>query len=145
LNDWWAKEDDAEFSRRTKKLGAQYAAISPLPGLNVNGDLTMGENIADVAGLAMAYRAYQLSLKGKPAPVIDGFTGDQRFFIGWAQVWARKYRDDELRRRLMTDPHSPSEYRANVVVSNLPAFYTAFDVKPEDKMFRPEAQRVKIW
>jgi predicted metalloendopeptidase len=145
LNDWWAKEDDVEFTRRTKRLGAQYNAMSPLPGLNVNGDLTMGENIADVAGLAMAYRAYRLSLNGMAAPVVDGFTGDQRFFIGWAQVWARKYREDELRRRLLTDPHSPSEYRANVVVSNLPAFYAAFGVKAEDKMFRPEAQRVKIW
>jgi putative endopeptidase len=145
LNDWWAKQDDAEFKRRAKKLGAQYKAVSPLPGLNVNGDLTMGENIADVAGLAMAYRAYQLSLNGKPAPVIDGFTGDQRFLIGWAQVWARKYREDELRRRLLTDPHSPSEFRTNVVVSNLPVFYSAFDVKPSDKLFRAESERVRIW
>jgi putative endopeptidase len=145
LNDWWAKEDDAEFTRRAKRLGSQYNAVSPLPGLNVNGDLTMGENIADIAGLAMAYRAYKLSLNGKEAPVIDGFTGDQRFLIGWAQVWARKYREDELRRRLLTDPHSPSEFRANVVVSNLPVFYSTFDVKPSDKMFRPEPERVRIW
>jgi len=145
LNDWWAKQDDAEFTRRTKKLGAQYNAASPLPGLHVNGDLTMGENIADVAGVAMAYRAYKLALGDKAAPVIDGFTGDQRFFIGWAQVWARKYREDELRRRLLTDPHSPSEYRSNIVVSNQPAFAAAFDVKQGDKMFRPEAERVKIW
>ena len=96
----------------------------------------MGENIADLAGVAMAYRAYKLSLNGKPAPVIDGYTGDQRFFIGWAQGWARKYRDDELRRRLLTDPHSPSEYRTNVIVANLPEFYSAFDVKPGDKMYR---------
>lgn len=145
LNDWWAKKDDAEFTRRAKQLGAQYDAASPIDGLHVNGELTMGENIADVAGLTMAYRAYKLALNGKEAPVIDGFTGDQRFFIGWAQVWARKYREDELRRRLMVDPHSPSEYRANIVVSNQPAFYTAFDVKPADKMFRPERERVKIW
>ncbi len=145
LNDWWAKEDDVEFNRRTKQLGAQYAAMSPLPGLHVNGDLTMGENIADVAGIAMAYRAYQLALDGKEAPVIDGFTGDQRFFIGWAQVWARKYRDDELRRRLLTDPHSPSEYRTNVVLTNQPAFIRAFEVEPKDKMFRPDAERVRIW
>ena len=145
LNDWWAKQDDAEFTRRAKQLGQQYSAVSPIEGLHVNADLTMGENIADVAGLTMAYRAYKLSLNGKEAPVIDGFTGDQRFFIGWAQVWARKYREDELRRRLMVDPHSPSEYRANVVVTNMPAFYTAFDVKPTDKMFRPEAQRVRMW
>jgi predicted metalloendopeptidase len=145
LNDWWAKKDDEEFTRRTKRLGAQYSAVTPLPGLHINGDLTMGENIADVAGLAMAYRAYKLSLNGQEAPVIDGFTGDQRFFIGWAQVWARKYREDELRRRLLVDPHSPSEARANIVVANLPTFYSAFDVKPTDKMFRPEAQRVRIW
>jgi putative endopeptidase len=145
LNDWWAKKDDEEFTRRTKQLGAQYNAVSPLPGLHVNGELTMGENIADIAGVAMAYRAYKLSLDGKEAPVIDGFTGDQRFFIGWAQGWARKYREDELRRRLVVDPHSPSESRTNVVVSNIPAFYTAFDVKPTDKMFRPEAERVRIW
>ncbi len=145
LNDWWAKKDDEEFTRRTKRLGAQYSAVTPLPGLHINGDLTMGENIADVAGLAMAYRAYKLSLNGQEAPVIDGFTGDQRFFIGWAQVWARKYREDELRRRLLVDPHSPSEARANVVVANIQAFYSAFDLKPTDKMFRPEAQRVRIW
>jgi len=145
LNDWWAPQDNAEFARRAQQLGAQYSAIAPLPGVHLNPDLTMGENIADVAGVAMAYRAYQLSLDGREAPVIDGFTGDQRFFIGWAQGWARKYREDELRRRLVTDPHSPSEYRTNVVVANIPAFYSAFDVKPGDKMFKPEAQRVRIW
>lgn len=145
LNDWWAPEDNAEFTRRAKQLGAQYNALSPLSGLFVNGDLTMGENIADVAGLAMAYRAWQVSLRGKPAPVIDGYTGEQRFFIGWAQGWARKYRDDELRRRLLTDPHSPSEYRTNNVVSNLPEFHAAFDVKPGDKMYKAPADRVRIW
>lgn len=145
LNDWWAPEDNAEFTRRAKQLGAQYNALSPLAGLFVNGDLTMGENIADVAGLAMAYRAWQVSLRGKPAPVIDGYTGEQRFFIGWAQGWARKYRDDELRRRLLTDPHSPSEYRTNNVVSNLPEFHAAFDVKPGDKMYKAPADRVRIW
>ncbi len=145
LNDWWAPEDNAEFTARAKQLGAQYNALSPLPGLFVNGDLTMGENIADVAGLAMAYRAWQLSLRGKSAPVIDGYTGEQRFFIGWAQGWARKYRDDELRRRLLTDPHSPSEYRTNNVVANLPEFHAAFDVKPGDKMYKAPAERVRIW
>jgi predicted metalloendopeptidase len=93
----------------------------------------------------MAYRAYRLALEDGEPPVIDGFTGEQRFFIGWAQVWARKYREDELRRRLLIDPHSPSEYRVNVVVANLPAFLQAFDVKPEDRMFRAEGERVKIW
>ncbi|MGH8188231.1 MAG: M13 family metallopeptidase, partial [Steroidobacteraceae bacterium] len=145
LNDWWAPADNEEFTGRAQQLGAQYAALSPLPGLNVNGELTMGENIADLAGLAMAYRAYKLSLGGKPAPIIDGYTGDQRFFIGWAQGWARKYRDDELRRRLLTDPHSPSEYRTNAVVMNIEEFQRAFDVKPGDRMYRPPAQRVRIW
>ena len=145
LNDWWQKQDDAEFTRRAKQLGAQYAAMSPLQGLNVNPELTMGENIADVAGVSMAYRAYRLALEDGEPPVIDGFTGEQRFFIGWAQVWARKYREDELRRRLLIDPHSPSEYRVNVVVANLPAFLQAFDVKPEDRMFRAEGERIKIW
>ncbi|MBL8264896.1 M13 family metallopeptidase [Steroidobacter sp.] len=145
LNDWWAPEDNAEFTRRAKQLGAQYSALSPLPGLNVKGDLTMGENIADLAGLAMAYRAWQLSLRGQSSPVIDGYTGEQRFFIGWAQGWARKYRDDELRRRLLTDPHSPSEYRTNTVVSNLPEFHAAFGVQPGDKMYKAPAERVKLW
>jgi putative endopeptidase len=145
LKDWWAPADNEEFTRRAKAFGAQYAAVGPLPGTTVNPDLTMGENIADLAGVAMAYRAYRLSLKGKEAPVIDGFTGDQRFFIGWAQGWARKYRDDEMRRRLLTDPHSPSEFRTNVIVANLPEFYRAFDVKPGDKMYRAPADRVKIW
>lgn len=145
LNDWWTPEDNAEFTRRAKQLGAQYGALSPLPGLTVNGDLTMGENIADLAGLAMAHRAWRLSLRGKPAPVIDGYTGEQRFFIGWAQGWARKYREDELRRRLLTDPHSPSEYRTNAVVANLPEFHAAFDVKPGDKMYKAPAERVRIW
>jgi putative endopeptidase len=145
LNDWWAPKDNEEFLRRTKALGEQYGAAAPLPGQKLNPDLTMGENIADVAGLTMAYRAYKLSLKGQEAPVIDGYTGDQRFFIGWAQGWARKYRDDELRRRLLTDPHSPSEYRCNIVVANLDAFQSAFDLKPGDKMYREPTQRVKIW
>jgi putative endopeptidase len=145
LNDWWTPADNEEFTRRAKLLGAQYAALSPLPGLNVNPDLTMGENIADLAGLAMAYRAYKLSLNGKEAPVIDGVTGDQRFFIGWAQGWARKYREDELRKRLLTDPHSPSEYRTNAVVMNIDAFHEAFGTQPGDKMYRAPQERVRIW
>jgi putative endopeptidase len=145
LNDWWEPSDSEEFTKRTQALGAQYSALSPLPGLHVNGDLTMGENIADLAGISMAYRAYKLSLAGKQAPVIDGFTGDQRFFLGWAQGWARKYRDDEMRKRLLIDPHSPSEYRTNAVVMNVPAFFAAFDIKPGDKMYRAPEQRVTIW
>jgi predicted metalloendopeptidase len=145
LSDWWAPEDNEQFMQRARALGAQYSALSPIDGLKVNGDLTMGENIADVSGLAMAYRAYRLALAGRTAPVIDGLTGDQRFFIGWAQVWARKYRDDELRKRLLTDPHSPSEYRANTVLGNLDVFYEAFGVQPGDRMYRDPVTRVKIW
>ena len=145
LNDWWTAADRTEFEKRTAALATQYDAFEPFPGFHVNGKFTMGENIGDLAGMTMSYRAYQLSLGGKPATTIDGFTGDQRFFIGWAQVWARKYRDDNLKQRLATDPHSPSEYRANGTVRNIPAFYTAFDVKEGDKLYLAPDQRVKIW
>jgi endothelin-converting enzyme len=110
LRDWWTEEDNGRFQARAGALVNQYAAFSPLAGLNVNGELTLGENIGDLSGLAVAYKAYRLAQDGATPPVIDGFTGDQRFFIGWGQIWARKYRDDELRKRLLTDPHSPSEY-----------------------------------
>lgn len=145
LNNWWDDADDKEFRVRADALTKQYNAFSPIAGLNVNGELTLGENIADLVGIAMAHRAYRLSLNGKEAPVLDGFTGDQRFFIGFAQVWARKYREDEMRKRLLTDPHSPSEYRVNGIVVNQPAFYAAFNLKPEDKMYRAVEARVKIW
>jgi len=145
LNNWWTDADDAEFRARSGKLVNQYKGYSPLPNQFLNGELTLGENIADLAGVAMAYRAYRLSLNGKKAPVIDGFTGDQRFFIGYAQVWARKYREDEMRKRLLTDVHSPSEYRVNGIVANQPEFYKAFDVKAKDKLFIDAKERVKIW
>jgi putative endopeptidase len=145
LNNWWTDQDDKEFKARAGLLVKQYASYAPLPGQNVNGELTLGENIADLAGVAMAYRAYKLSLKGKKPHKIDGYTGEQRFFIGWAQVWARKYREDEQRKRLLTDPHSPSEYRVNGVMANLAEFYAAFDVKPGDKMYVPPEARVRIW
>ena len=145
LRDWWTAEDATEFTARAQGLVDQYAAYSPMEGEYLNGELTLGENIGDLAGLTMAYRAYQHSLGGKEAPVIDGFTGDQRFFLGWAQVWARKYRDQELLRRLKVDPHSPSEYRTNGTVSNIPEFYAAFDVQEGDGMYIAEKDRVKIW
>ncbi len=145
LRDWWTEEDAAEFKVRAQGLVDQYAGYSPLEGEYLNGELTLGENIGDLAGLTMAYRAYRRSLDGEEAPVIDGFTGDQRFFLGWAQVWARKYRDKELLRRLKIDPHSPSEYRANGTVSNIPEFYAAFDVQEGDGMYLAEEDRVKIW
>jgi predicted metalloendopeptidase len=145
LNNWWTDADDKEFRARTAKLVKEFAGFSPLPNQFVNGELTLGENIADVSGVAMSYRAYKLALKGKQAPMLDGFTGDQRFFIGYAQVWARKYREDEMRKRLLTDPHSPSEFRVNGIVANQPEFYSAFKVTAKDKLFREPAERVKIW
>jgi predicted metalloendopeptidase len=145
LRDWWTEQDKKEFKARTEALASQYDQFEPLPGVHVNGKFTLGENIGDLGGLTIAYKAYKLSLGNKPAPVIDGFTGDQRFFIGWAQVWARKYRDEELKRRINVDPHSPSEYRTNGVVRNMPEFIEAFNVKEGDGLYLPPEQRVKIW
>jgi len=145
LQSWWTDADRKAFEARTKQLIAQYDAYEPLPGHRVQGALTIGENIGDLGGASIAYQAYKLSLKGKTAPVLDGFTGDQRFFIGWGQIWARKYRDEALLERLKTDPHSPSEYRCNAIVPHVPEFYTAFDVKPTDKMYLAPEKRVKIW
>lgn len=142
---WWTGEDRARFEARTKALGAQYDAYCPLDGQCVNGNLTMGENLGDLGGLSMAYTAYQLSLKGTPAPVIDGYSGDQRFYLSWAQVWKGKYRDESLLRLMKTDPHSPAMYRANGPLRNIDAWYRAFDVKPGDAMYLPPAQRVHIW
>jgi endothelin-converting enzyme len=145
LRDWWSSEDGAKFKQRADLLVKQYAGYTVLDNRPLNGQLTLGENIGDLSGMAVAYKAYQISLGGKQAPVIDGFTGQQRFFLGWAQVWRRKYRDEELLRRLVVDPHSPSEFRANGPASNIDAFYEAFDLKPGDRMYRPPAERVKIW
>ena len=119
--------------------------MEPITGSKINGDLTMGENIADLGGVNLALDAYHASLKGKPAPIIDGLTGDQRVFLGWAQVWRGKYRDDALRQQLVSDPHSPNMARVNGPVRNVDAWYTAFDVKPGDKLYLPPEQRVKIW
>ncbi len=145
LADWWAPEDAAKFVAQTKRLGAQYSAFEPLPGAHVNGDLTMGENIADLGGLLIALDAYHVSLKGKPAPVLDAVTGDQRFFLGAAQVWRSAIRDDDQRRRLSVDPHSPAHFRSNGPVRNIDAWYAAFGVKPTDASFLPPDQRVRIW
>jgi putative endopeptidase len=145
LRDWWTPQDLQRFTARTAALVTQYSAYEPLPGVHINGTLTLGENIADLSGLTVALRAYQLSLGGQPAAVLNGFTGEQRFFLGWAQVWRSKIRDERLREQLVSDPHSPSEFRVNGVVSNVPEFYTAFDVKQGDKLFRPPNQRVTIW
>lgn len=145
LRNWWTDADKAEFEKRGKQLVEQYNQYSPIEGMHVNGELTLGENIGDLGGLTVALKAYKLSLEGKEAAVIDGFTGEQRFFISWSQVWRRKGRDEYLRNMLMTDPHSPSEYRVIGIVSNIPEFYTAFDVKEGDKMYIAPEKRVKIW
>jgi len=145
LRNWWTQADQDAFKQRTGMLGAQYSAYSPLEGMHVNGQLTMGENIGDLSGLAVAYRAYRTSLGGREAPVIAGFTGDQRFFMGWAQVWRTLFRDEALRQRLLTDPHSPGYFRANGPLVNNEAFFRAFGVKEGDKMYRPTDQRVVIW
>ncbi|MBW8768450.1 MAG: M13 family metallopeptidase, partial [Gemmatimonadetes bacterium] len=145
LVDWWSVGDAKAFEERAARLGAQFDALSPVEGLHVNGKLTMGENIGDLSGLAQAYRAYRISLKGKEAPVIDGFTGDQRFFMGYAQAWRENAREAITRQLLLSDPHSPGQYRANVPVANNDAFQRAFDVKPGDKMYRAPEDRVKIW
>ncbi|MCB2048651.1 MAG: M13 family metallopeptidase [Novosphingobium sp.] len=147
LRDWWTARDKANFQKLQAKLGAQYATFCPFDeGKScVNPDLTMGENIGDLGGLSLAYRAYRLSLNGKEAPVIDGYTGDQRFFMAWAQVWRSKVRDALAREYLATDPHSPPHYRVNGIVRNFDEWYKAFNVKPGDKLYLPPAQRVRIW
>ena len=145
LRNWWTPADNKNFAAKTKMLVAQYGAYSPLPGYNVNGELTLGENIGDNSGVAIAYKAYKISLKGKKAPVIDGLTGDQRFFMGFGQVWRTKMRDPQMIVRIKTDPHSPGQFRANGTMMNQPAFYEAFNVKPGDKMYLAPKDRVIIW
>lgn len=145
LRDWWTKQDAEEYMKRAKVVVEQFNQLEPLPGLHVNGELTLGENLADLTGLVIAHRAYSLALEGRPAPTMDGLTGDQRFYTGWAQVWAGKMRDDMLRQMVMTNPHSPEQYRANTPVRNIPEFYAAFDVKEGDKLYLPPAERAKVW
>jgi putative endopeptidase len=146
IRDWWTAETAAEFEARTARFGAQYDAFEPIPGLHVNGELTMGENIGDLGGLEMAYSAYRryVAEHGEP-PVIDGLTGDQRFFLSWAQVWRGLIRENALRERILTDPHSPQQYRANGPVRNIDAWYEAFNVGPDSAMYIPPEDRVRIW
>ncbi len=144
LTDWWTPQDVERFKALTGKLVAQYDAYEPLPGLHVKGALTLGENTADLAGLSVAYDAYKKSLNGKEAPMIGGMTGDQRFYLGWAQVWRRNYREANLQQRLMTDPHSPSQQRT-WVVRNLDPWYPAFKPAPTGKLVLTPEQRVRIW
>ena len=145
LRKWWTQADRDEFEKRANGLVEQYNAYEPIEGNFVNGELTLGENIGDLGGLSVAYEAYRLSLEGKEAPVIDGLTGDQRFFLGWGQIWRRLYQRPELLKRLVDDPHSPSEYRVNGIVRNMDAWYEAFNVKASDKMYLSPEQRVRIW
>ena len=145
LRDWWTADDAKAFESRTTRLGAQYDAINPIDDLHINGKLTMGENIGDLSGLAQAYRAYRISLRGKDAPVIDGLTGDQRFFMGFAQIWRSKSRDEALRNQLLTNPHSPGPYRAFVPLVNNDMFVQTFNVQPGDRMYKAPVERVRIW
>ena len=144
LVDWWTPADAKNFQSRLDRLGAQFDAYEPLPGFHVQGKLTMGENVADLAGLTVAHDAYIASLGGTEPPVIEGTTGDQRFYFGWAQVWRRNYREPNLRQRLLTDPHSPSEQRS-AIVRNLDPWYPAFNVQSGQKLYLAPADRVRIW
>ncbi|CAN7511541.1 peptidase M13 [Phenylobacterium sp. LjRoot225] len=145
LTDWWTAQDAAKFDARAEVLGKQYSAFQVLPGAFVNGKQTMGENIADLGGLLLALDAYHASLNGKPAPVIDGLTGDQRVFLGWAQVWRGKLREERERQLLVVDVHAPIQARVDIPVRNIDAFYAAFGVKPGDAMYVPPAGRARIW
>ncbi|WP_218311268.1 M13 family metallopeptidase [Alteromonas antoniana] len=145
LRNWWTDADRKEFENRTAELVSQYNEFEALPGLFVNGEYTLGENIGDLGGISIALKAYHMSLDGEESPVMDGFTGDQRVFIGFGQVWANKYRDEALRSRIQTDTHSPAHFRANGAVRNVPEFYQAFDVEKDDELYLPPEERVKIW
>ena len=145
MRNWWTDEDRKEFEDRTQELVTQFDAYEVLPGVNVNGEFTLGENIGDLGGLSIAMKAYKKSLKGGEAPVMDGFTGEQRVFIGYAQAFMNKSRDEALRVQINTDPHSPNDFRVNGVVRNVPEFYTAFNVQESDTLYLPAEERVKIW
>jgi putative endopeptidase len=145
LESWWSPDDRKAFDARTGMLGAQFDSYEGLPGLHVNGKLTMGENIGDLSGISIALKAYHDSLGGKKAPVIDGLTGDQRFFLAFAQIWRAKYRDSQMRQQVLSNPHSPPHFRVDGSTRNVDAWYDAFDVKPGDKMYLPPDQRVRLW
>ncbi len=145
LRDWWTKEDHAKFKAKTDKLIKEYDAFEPVPGFHVNGALTLGENIADIAGIEIAYKAYLASLNGRAAPVIDGMTASQRFYIGYAQSWLDKTRDDALIAQIKSNPHAPEKYRVNGVVAHMPSFYDTFEVKSDDKMYLKPEDRVTLW
>src|SRR5262249_49390171 len=142
---WWTKADAKRYDAEAAKLATQFDTYEPLPGLHINGKQTLGENIADLAGLRIAYDAYRLSLGGKPAPVIDGLTGDQRFFLASAASWKPINRPEQQRDRLLTDVHSPAKYRVNGIVRNMDEWYTAFNVQPTDKLYLMPEDRVRVW
>jgi putative endopeptidase len=145
MRNWWTPKDLVAFKQKTGALVAQYSAFKVFPDLTVNGEFTQGENIGDLGGLSIALNAYKISLKGKESPVLDGFTGEQRIFLGWGQVWLDKAREDDLRGQVANDPHSPAKFRINGVVRNIPEFYTAFNIKPTDSLYLAPNKRVKIW
>ncbi|MDB5262405.1 MAG: family peptidase [Adhaeribacter sp.] len=145
MRNWWTEKDQEEFKKRTGALVSQYSDFKVFKNLNVNGTFTLGENIGDLGGLSIALKAYKTSLQGKEAPVLDGFTGEQRVFIGWAQAWMNKAREEALRNQVSTDPHSPAKFRVNGIVRNIPEFYTAFKVQPTDSLYLAPEKRVKIW
>jgi putative endopeptidase len=145
LVDWWTAEDAVKFVASSKKFGAQYERFPILPDAKINGTLTMGENIADLGGVLAALDAYHASLGGKPAPIIDGLTGDQRFFLGYAQYYRNNMREDFRRQLLVSDPHSPDKARVDVVLPNVDAWYKAWNVKPGDKLYLPPAERIRVW
>ncbi len=145
LNDWWTKEDAEKFMAKAKVVSNQFDSYTVLDSVHVNGDLTMGENLADLGGLAISYEAFKKTKQGQGNDKIDGFTPDQRFFLSWAQVWRANTRDEELFNRIKTDPHSPNLWRCNGPLSNMPQFYAAFNVQPGDKMYRPDSLRAKVW
>jgi predicted metalloendopeptidase len=145
VRDWWTERDASAYQERVARLVAQMDAYEPLPGLRVNGPLTAAESMGDLGGLAIAFRAYKLSLKGKRSAVIDGLTGEQRFFMGWARMWRSKERDEYLRSTLQTNAYLPSAYRANAAAGNVDGFYEAFGVKPGNRLYRAPAERVRIW
>jgi putative endopeptidase len=145
LQSWWTDADRKAFEKRVAALGAQYDSYEPLPGLHVNGKLTMGENIGDLSGIAIALKAYRISLEGKPAPALEGVTGDQRFFLSYGQIWRSKYRDAAIRQQVLSNPHSPAPFRVIGATRNLDDWYTAFDVKPVDKYYLPPDQRMRLW
>jgi len=145
LENWWSDEDRKAFEKLTKRLISQFDGYEALPNQFVKGKFTLGENIADLSGLEISYKAMTKALKDKPPVEFAGWNQDQLFFVGWSRVWARKYRDKEMLRRLSIDPHSPSEFRTNGPVSNIGAFYKAFGLKDGDELFKPEAERIRIW